>query len=366
MVMSESPVDRGEEARRNTRLRFEQWAKNPSCESNTISAVGNIRIDKIASSLGLPSLSGQSPFAFARGLQFEAHLFKNQAEVLRLALERVESIPEGTSGFLDLRLQINGGKRIKSVNQALIESQELLERLAKGDDFECPSIVAGLMLRIPKGVMLPEATLIIDVVTIIREDSDWVLKVGEIKVFPDRGGHTDATEIASARAQAGVYRHALELYVRQFEPESLKLKISTYGFLVFTWPGTNSPVIRKNEDLTYQALRAEEGFNRLDVVAQDLVRNNDISSDSADGINLVLHSRKDYKENCWSFCDLAPRCHDQAIIEDRGIILGSDAAKALGNVTVNRAIQLLDGANPVNEVEKSLQEYLKIGNWEVI
>lgn len=35
-----------EEARRNTRGRFEQWAKNPKCDANVISAVHNIRMDK--------------------------------------------------------------------------------------------------------------------------------------------------------------------------------------------------------------------------------------------------------------------------------------------------------------------------------
>lgn len=353
-----------DESRRNTRLRFEQWTKNPTCEANTLSAVGNIRIDKIAESLGIPSMSGQSPFAFARGLQFESYLFKNEAQVLRSALERAKALPEGTRGFLDLRLQINGGKKVKSVKQALTESNDLLQKLIMGQEFSCPSIVAGLMLRIPKGVMLPEATLIIDVVTVLPTSEGWLLKVGEIKVFPDRGGHTDPSEIATARAQAGVYRHALDLTLKSYPSIHRKLDVERNGFLVFTWPGTNSPVIRKDEDLTFQALRAEEGFNRLDEVAQQIVQKAGKEIDFREGINLVLHSRKDYKENCWSFCDLAPRCHDQAIAEDRGIILGREAAKALGAVRVARAVELLEGAIPANEVEKSLQEYLNLGNWE--
>lgn len=360
----EKKSDVADEAKRNTRLRFEQWAKNPSCEANTLSAVGNIRIDKIAESLGIKSMSGQSPFAFARGLQFEAFLFKDEAKVLRSALVRAQALPENKEGFLDLRLQINGGKKIKSVNQALLESSNLLEKLVSGEKFACPTIIAGLMLRIPKGVMLPEATLIVDVLTVLPDSTGWRLKVGEIKVFPDRGGHTDASEIASARAQAGVYRHALDLTTKALSTSKNKLRIEKNGFLVFTWPGTNSPVIRKDEDLTYQALRAEEGFNRLDEAAQKIIREAGREIDFSEGSDLVLHSRKDYKEACWSFCDLASRCQDQAIAEDRAIILGKEAAKALGGVTVSRAIALLDGVNPENEVEKSLQEYLALGNWD--
>ena len=68
-----------EEARRNTRGRFEQWAKNPTCEANTISAVHNIRLDKAAEAVpGLSVSFGQSPFALARGNSFEAGLFYDE------------------------------------------------------------------------------------------------------------------------------------------------------------------------------------------------------------------------------------------------------------------------------------------------
>jgi hypothetical protein len=318
-------------------------------------------MDKVAESLGIKPMSGQSPFAFSRGLQFEAYLFKNDAEVLRKALVRAEAIPSGTHGFLDLRLKLNGGSKISSVKQALEESEKLLNQLMSGNEFDCPSIIAGLMIRIPKGVMLPEATLIIDVITVLPKLSGWELKVGEIKVFPDRGGHTDASEIATARAQAGVYKHALDLLLKDLDS---KLQVPNTGFLVFTWPGTNSPVIRKDEDLTFQALRAEQGFNRLDEVAQRLIKEASREIDFKDGLKLVTHSRTDYKEGCWGFCDLAPRCHDLAIADDRGVLLGANAAKALGSVTVTRAIAILDGAKPVNEVEASLSDYLSTGNWE--
>ena len=42
----------------NTRVRFEQWAKNPECEANTVSTVLNVRMGKVASSLGLPDNKG--------------------------------------------------------------------------------------------------------------------------------------------------------------------------------------------------------------------------------------------------------------------------------------------------------------------
>ena len=349
--------------KKNTRARFEQWVKNPQCEANALSAVLNVKMRDVAESLGYRAEYGQSPFAITRGLQFEAWLYKDNAKVFRENLIKSNLLSESDSGFEDLRLTMNGGKRIKKVEEAIVESEKLLKRLSEDKDFSPPSIIAGLALRIPKGVMLPEATLIIDAALITKQNEGYQLTVGEIKVFPDRGGHTDPGEISTARAQAGVYQHALTLTVSSMQlknPPNVNLK----GFLVFTWPGSNSPVIRADEDLRFQALRAEQGFEQLDKIAVNLMNNK--PEDETDVFNWVAHSRTEYKEACWNFCDLAARCQDLAIKEDRAIILGREAARTLGTVTVTRAIELMDGAKPLTQFEESLAKQLQTFNWEAL
>jgi hypothetical protein len=64
--------------------------------------------------------------------------------------------------------------------------------------------------------------------------------------------------------------------------------------------------------------------------------------------------------------DLAARCQDLAIASDRAIVLGRDAARALGTVSVSRAIELMDGAKPETDFEKSLQLQLQEANWEAL
>lgn len=349
--------------KKNTRSRFEQWVKNPQCEANALSAVLNVKMREVAESLGYRAEYGQSPFAITRGLQFEAWLYKDNAKVFRESLIKSGLLTENDSGFEDLRLTMNGGKRIKKVEQAIEESTKLLRKLSEDEKFETPSIIAGLALRIPKGVMLPEATLIIDATLITKENNSYLVTVGEIKVFPDRGGHTDPSEIATARAQAGVYQHALSLTVNDMNLKK-PLKINQKGFLVFTWPGSNSPVIRPNEDLRYQALRAEQGFEQLDGIATNLIKN--APKDIKDHFDWVAHSRTDYRESCWNFCDLAARCQDMAIAEDRAIVLGREAARTLGTVTITRAIALMEGAEPKTEFEKSLASQLATFNWEAL
>jgi hypothetical protein len=66
-MLTEKP-DKG---RRDTRLRFEQWARNPACEANTLSAVHGIPMVEVAKAEGSQITMGQSPFALARGQTFD-------------------------------------------------------------------------------------------------------------------------------------------------------------------------------------------------------------------------------------------------------------------------------------------------------
>jgi hypothetical protein len=137
------------------------------------------------------------------------------------------------------------------------------------------------------------------------------------------------------------------------------IEVASDGFLVFTWPGSNAPAIRPGEDLSYQAIRAERGFQRLEEIAQSIVRDDDFEADNPDLVQRVLGANTDYSEACLSFCDLAPRCHQRALDADDPIVLGTTAKRLLGNTTITRAIELLNGARPADERETDLQRQLR-------
>ena len=348
----------------NTRVRFEQWARNPQCDANTMSAVLNVPMGAVAKSLGHPSKKAISPFAVIRGYAFEKYLFESDASRIREPLEKQGVLPRASSGFEDFRLKMNGGKVVSSVEEAIVLSEAFLVQLAAGEMPNAPTIVSGLTLRLSKGVMLPEATLILDVMAVNPLDGGrWVISVGEIKVFPDRGGYTDPGHLASARAQAGVYKNALEEWL-EARGYGTTISVSDKGFLVFTWPGSTFPVVRANEDLLEQAHRAKRGFNQMDQIAQRILGVTTENYDPDNYIEWVAHSQTEYRETCWSFCDLAPRCHDLAIEQDRGIILGSEVSRALGGITLTRAIELLNGSIGANEFEQSLKNQLRTADWD--
>jgi len=88
------------ETRRDTRLRFEQWANNTKCDANVLSAVHGVPMATVARAEGLTPSMGQSPFALARGLMFEGRLFRNGAERLIPELARHGVLPEAKAEFL--------------------------------------------------------------------------------------------------------------------------------------------------------------------------------------------------------------------------------------------------------------------------
>lgn len=166
MTETSPPIEDRDTARRNTRARFEQWAQNPACEANTVSAVHNIKMADVAEAEGYEPTMGQSPFAIARGDSFERGLFYSDAERMLEALKEAAVLPPDATGFVDLRTRMNGGPQ-PSLDAAIDETRSVIRRIASGT--QRPSVIAGATVRIPRGIMLPEAVLILDVLA-IRND----------------------------------------------------------------------------------------------------------------------------------------------------------------------------------------------------
>jgi hypothetical protein len=297
---------------------------------------------------GNPTM-GQSPFAIARGQTFERTLFWNAGQPLLEALAEAGVLPAGSHGFRDFRLRQFGGPH-QSLDAALDATATFLIDLGRGRErSSVPGALAGPVVRIPGGMMLPEAILVIDVLVLTMDGDRPGLTVGEIKTYPDRGGYTDGAELATARAQAGVYVHGLELVLAELGLTS-RLTISTTGFLVLTRPGSNRPSVRATEDLKYQATRAQRGFERL----RQIAATHGVNTAEETLIERIRAASVDYGESCISFCDRAQRCHAQALANGDGAALGEDVARFLGTVSLHRALELLDGALPANEAETDL------------
>lgn len=305
---------------------------------------------EVAKTEGSRITMGQSPFALARGQTFERGLFRAGAEQLRKALVGAEVLNEAARGFADFRTRQNSGK-LANLDAALEQTAALLSALSKAKERDVePSIVAAATIRIPERVMLPEAILVIDVL-VVRWDATAKrpeLVVGEVKTYPDRGGHTDSAELATARAQAGVYVHGLDVTLAAMGLAG-KFTVSRNGFLVLSRPGSNFPSIRANEDLRYQAMRAERGFTQLERAADAVIEGHGTAS-----VETVRGASTAYESACIAFCDRASTCFKRAMAEGDATILGEDVARFLGSVNLTRAMELLDGAKPRTPAEQDI------------
>lgn len=343
--------------RRDTRRRLDQFIANPNCRANVLSAVHDIPMLDVARSVGLDPRFGQSPFAIGRGLTFEKSLYENGAERLFAALVAAGVLPASASGFSDLRTRRNGGA-IANMDIAKAMFAEMLAVFASATDEErtaLPAIIAAPALQIPGRAILPDGMFAVDVVTVhpAPRPGKVVLRVGEIKVYPDRGGHTDPHQLATTRAQAGIYVHALRLAVEAAGVEE-EVEVADLGFLVLTRPGSNSPSVRANEDLRFQAKRAERAFERLrEAAALEKELPGDAEGAVPDArLAVVRDATKAYEDACVSFCELERHCHACAVAADDPAVLGRDVARFLGAIPLSRAAALIDGEKAANAAEE--------------
>jgi hypothetical protein len=328
--------------RRDTRRRFEQWVKHPGCGANLVSAVHNVKMGAVARREN-PSApkEGQSSFALARGRRFEAGLVADNGERLLRAMSARQMFDRPDPHFLDFRISINGGP-LADIDDAIAHTEKFLQVLARDRSFE--GVVSSATLRIPKGVMLPEATLIIDALAVTMVDGRPTISVGEIKTYADRGGHTSKSDLAHARAQMGLYVHALALVLEQLDlADDIVLSL------------------RVGEDLRYQAERARKGFELMEAAASemsDLVGDDD-GEGSTSLFDMVLAAPTSFADACLSFCERAPTCYAKAVANGDGAVLGDDVDRFLNGLSLRRADELLKGARPRNDVERDFLRRMK-------
>lgn len=340
--------------RRDVRRRLEQYVANPGCEANVLSAVHDIPMEAVARFLGLDAKVGQSVFAISRGNTFERVLFEDDAARLRKALIDKRVLPPNATGFVDLRIKKNSGPQ-----SSLMASREaflaLLGEMASTSGERrmlLASIIAGPVMMVPGKAILPDGLFSADVLTVHPTEQRITLRVGEVKVYPDRGGFTAPAELSSMRAQAGLYVHVLRRELEQLGLDRA-FDVALDGFLVLSRPGSNMPSVRAGEDLRYQAQRAEDAFERLrEMAARELPIDEGSKLVSPLRLSVVQDAGKAYADDCLGFCKLADHCQSSALEAGEPVALGEDMARFLGTVSLHRAIALMHGAEAANEAEE--------------
>jgi hypothetical protein len=232
--------------------------------------------------------------------------------------------------------------------------------LTKSTDFEVEHLAWGF--RFLSAEIPPNGAIELDLLLAkySQEKSKWILKIGEIKVYPDRAGLTDSHQLSTARAQAGLYRRLLRKYIDD-SPSPELFEVDEKFFLVMTQPTGSWLSVWANEDLSEQDTRAENAIQLFEEKWRDpkLFELLDKDPSPKDITKFIAeHSKTNYSESCWSFCELAEDCLGKLVAEDDAIILGSDVKQELGDIPIERMLQLLSGEIKANPMEQEIVDRL--------
>jgi hypothetical protein len=323
------------------RARLEQWLDNPRCEKNAASAVLNIPMQEIAAAT-IAALNLQasqvratepksiSEFARQLGHAFEKSLFEPEPPLMIDLLT--------SSGLIDSANRIEVINRLTGASTAeLLAESHRIFKLISSADAQTAFVINGF--RLPAEFLPPDSTLEIDIL-VARPSTDGKHEIvlGEVKVYPDKGGRTDAVQISSARSQVGLYAHIIRNWLPSLN-ETENLEYLGKGFFVLTDPATRQPILSAIENMDEQEARARTSIEAIHKVQFSELQDEDNHEKK---LAAVIDLKTNFNESCWGRCAMAEVCFSQARAIDRTVVLGSKIERQLGQILLRDAVSLAD------------------------
>lgn len=328
-------------AKQRQRARLEQWLDNPRCDKNAASAVLNIPMQEIATAtiaaLDLPANQVRatepksiSEFARQLGQAFEKSLFEPEPPLMVDLLT--------ASGLVDKSNRIEVINRLTGASTAeLLAESHRIFKLMSSADAQTSFVINGF--RLPAEFLPPDSTLEIDIlVAKPSADGKHEIVLGEVKVYPDKGGRTDAVQISSARSQLGLYAHIIRNWLPTLN-DTENLEYAGKGFFVLTDPATREPILSAIENMDEQEARARTSIDAIHKVQFPELQEQD---DHDKKLAAVVDLKTNFNESCWGRCAMAEVCFSQARGTDRTLVLGTGIERQLGQISLRDAVALAD------------------------
>jgi hypothetical protein len=351
--------------RKATRVRLEQLARNADCQANVISAVLDIPANFLVGVDLTNNSKGKSQFAAEGGVLFEKSIFRADASgTTRIAtlLKSSALVDEDSElELVDLRLD--------DKSTVADSTRVVLSKMSDARDSSKAYLFSGFRFNDEEFAMNFNAEFEIDLLllTYKSELKHWEIRIGEVKTYPNRHGLTDSYQLATARAQAGLYSYLLPKFMSRVGAPAYS--ISEKVFLVLSSVRGRSPEIWPNEDIKEQTERAKKAVD-LFQQQSDALRSTTADAEAETTSNLAIssdeHVKTAYKEECWTFCDLAEHCLRQLVTLDHPRILGAEVEQVLGERTIEQVQQLLATGNPLTEADVDLLTRLHDAEFESV
>ncbi len=300
-------------------------AANPGCGRRALLDAAGVDKGAVARALGAPERFGQSQFAFARGIAFEARVKADGcAELLRLLgadggrAELPDLAAAGPQGRAE-RTRLALAEASRSGRWALLDHPLLVLEVAGSPAYLEPDAVA------------------------VRPDGGWT--VVEVKSFPVLDGSADSVKVGAAARQCAVYVLALQrLDPVAPRPEVLLVCPKDFSNV----PTAESVDVRKQLSVTRRQLsrltRIEEIAAALPGELTFAVGDGRPAEELAAAVESVPAA---YAPECLDTCELAYHCRDRARACGGVEALGRSVRGELGTLTtVERVLAAAGGLVP--------------------
>ena len=338
------------------RARLEQWLDNPRCDKNAASAVLNVPMLEVANHLivarSLPSheVVAKDPrdiseFARSLGQAFEKSLFEQEPALMVQMLTK--------AGLLQADYRVEVIHRLQqATNQEFLDESHRILRVISAADKDTAFVINGF--RLPATFLPPDSTLEIDILVAIPSgEGSHELILGEVKVYPDKGGRTDRVQISGARSQLGLYAHIM----REWLPTLENIEQARYlgrGFFVLSDPANQTPVLSALENMDEQESRARTAIAAINKLQFEELQQ---ESDAGKRLEAIAALDVNFNEGCWGRCAMAEVCFAQVRMADSTQVLGTKIHQQLGGISLATAVSLADGQiKPSEPLEVDLAE----------
>ena len=337
---------------------IERYGRNPGCARLALMTAAQVLPETILTAVyGRPSSKQPAPFAIILGNQFERHLLERGAARLLDLYVREGRLRSADRRVVDVEALAPGTKPA-DLAARVRATRAILERKLRGDP-SAPHLVLKprLELQVPGG----KATIEPDFLVAAPGDAEGgapgdqggaFYRLGEIKIYADRDGKTDAADLRGACRQAAVGLVALRRAVQDL---GSPLEVPAACDLVLRRPRSLYATLRPIT-IAGEVATLEGALSGLPAAAQAARAHLAGRVSDASAFSAVPFR---YDEGCMEFCALQPVCKEQALGYGDPAALGGAARETLAGTDLWRALDLLGGAQPATPEEASLQARLE-------
>jgi hypothetical protein len=337
---------RGTAPRRSPTVRaLAAYAGHSDCSLATLGFAAGVDFDRLLRGTPYQPTSGQSPFAFARGQQFEERLREKDYALLLGLLEARAGAPLARERIVNLRARESMAERSR-------KTLDLLGQIVRREP-AAPHLIDGAVLRGWIGGVL--AYFEADAVAACLGDQ---LQVAEVKSFPKVDERIDPDKLGAALDQVAIYILLARQEIDRQHGSGVQL-VSERALLITPRNVGLTPVL--SEQPVVQRIA------RIEALLAAVPRAADVAAAVPAGLSLgpigdekhpvqrrlaLLHDLADrvgtaYKPTCLTTCGNAFFCRERAFRTGAPCVVGTGAVRLLPGVdSLARAAQLSHGEAP--------------------